>query len=162
MTQPIIQNGLENAFLAHYARRLSDLVILQGTQMLSQYGLCTPSSAVSTMMYLHKEKESTITNLAQAFDHTHQMATQRINGLVSLGLVEKFSNQNDQRSKLIRLTKNGAQEAEQLTHIIPKAAAAFDVLFDEINCNLTKAIHQAEISLRTTSLGERITSQDNQ
>jgi DNA-binding MarR family transcriptional regulator len=157
----MIQNGLENAFLAHYARRLSDLVILQGTQMLSQYGLCTPSSAVSTMMYLHKEKEVTITNLAQAFDHTHQMATQRINGLASLGLVEKFSNQNDQRSKLIGLTKKGTHEAEQLAQIIPKAAAAFDALFNEINCNLTKAIHQAEASLHKAPLGERITWKNN-
>jgi DNA-binding MarR family transcriptional regulator len=156
MTWQHIDEETENAYLAHFARRLSDLIISQATEMLSGYGLRMPSSSVSTALFLWKAKQATVTEISTAFDYTHQMAVQRIKGLEDLGLVERVINENDRRSRLIRLTKSGLIEAEQLAFITKQAAAVFDELYNEIDCNLTTMIMRAEKNLKITTLAARM------
>ncbi len=141
------QLDMHKAFLAHNARRLADLVIAQGTEMLQAHGLQSPSSSVSTVLHLRDVGATTVTDLAKAFGHTHQMAAQRVAGLVAKGLVEKISNENDRRSSLVSLTSAGRKEALQLARIVDRASAALDGLFKEIGCDLTEAILSAERDL---------------
>ncbi|MEM8814925.1 MAG: MarR family transcriptional regulator [Pseudomonadota bacterium] len=156
MTWPEFQPNTDNAFLAHFARRLSDLVIAQGTEMLRESGLLTPISAVSTVLYLKRVQAATVTDLSEAFGYTHQMAVQRIAGLEREGLVEKTFNNNDRRSRLVQLTAAGRKEALELADVVVRASAAFDALFDEMNCNVTAAIRGAEDRLREKPLIDRM------
>lgn len=156
MTLPTLQPDLRNAFLAHYARRLADLLVAQGTEMLYANGLQTPSSSVSTILHLRDVRATTVTDLAKVFGHTHQMAAQRIAGLVERGLVERICNKNDRRSSLVSLTSAGRKEASQLANIVVRASAALDGLCKEIGCDLTEAILTAEGHLQGRPLLARM------
>ena len=147
---------MRSAFLAHNARRLADLLVAQGTEMLNAHGLQTPSSSVSTVLHLRDVEATTVTDLAKVFGHTHQMSAQRIAGLVERGLVERISNKNDRRSSLVSLTSAGRKEALQLANIVVRASSALDVLFKEIGCDLTEAILTAERHLQGRPLLARM------
>ena len=156
MTWRHFDGSTDNAYLAHFARRLSDLIIAQGDEMLAQHRLRTPASSVSTVLFLWKAKKATVTELSDAFSYTHQMAAQRIKGLEDIGLVKRIANESDRRSRLIALTQNGAKEAEQLAIITKNAAVAIEHLFKELNVNLTAKILEAEQCLQKASLAERM------
>ena len=156
MHLPTLHPDTRNAFLAHNARRLADLLVAQGTEMLLANGLQTPSSSVSTVLHLRDVEATTVTDLAKAFGHTHQMAAQRIAGLVERGLVERMCNENDRRSSLVSLTSAGRKEASQLANIVVRASAALDGLFEEIGCDLTEAILTAERRLQGRPLHARM------
>ncbi len=156
MILPTLQPDMRNAFLAHNARRLADLLVAQGTEMLQANGLRTPSSAVSTVLHLRDVEATTVTDLAKVFGHTHQMAAQRIAGLVERGLVERICNRNDRRSSLVSLTSAGRKEALQLANVVVRASAALDGLLREIGCDLTEAILTAERHLQRRPLLARM------
>lgn len=156
MMLPTLQPDMRDAFLAHTARRLADLLVAQGTEMLHANGLQTPSSSVSTILHLRDVEATTVTDLAKVFGHTHQMAAQRIAGLVERGLVERVCNKNDRRSSLVSLTSAGHKEASQLANIVVRASAALDGLFKETGCDLTEAILAAERHLQGRPLLARM------
>ena len=72
---------LNSAFLGHFARRMADLIIEQGSEILLDLDLTTPATSISTMLYLEKNHNVTVAVLADALGVSHQMATQRINFL---------------------------------------------------------------------------------
>ncbi len=156
MTWQHFDGSTDNAYLAHFARRLSDLIIAQGDEMLAQHGLRTPASSVSTMLFLLRAKKATVTELSDAFNYTHQMAAQRIKSLDDIGLVKRIANEKDRRSRLITLTSMGLKEAEQLALVTKNAAGAIEGLYNEIDVNLTAKILEAERCLQKMPLAERM------
>ena len=156
MNWPTFQPDTDSAFLSHFARRLADLLATQGTEMLRENGLRTPSSAVSTVLYLNKVGAATVTDLSEAFGYTRQMAAQRVAGLEKEGLLQKTSNKDDGRSHLVTLTPAGREEAVILADVIVRASTVFDALFDEIGCNLTETILEAERRLQDVPLSDRM------
>lgn len=120
--------------------------------MLRENGLRTPSSAVSTVLYLNKVGVATVTDLSESLGYTRQMAAQRVAGLEKEGLLQKTSNKDDGRSHLVTLTAAGRDEAAILAEIIVRASAVFAALFDEIDCNLTETILEAERRLQEVPL----------
>lgn len=150
--------SLDSAFLAHFSRRLSDLIIDQGTKLLESHGITTPTAAVSTIYFLkEKEKEKvTVADLAKALDVTHQMATQRANTLESMGLILRQPNPQDKRAKTLHLTELGSAEANKLRPITRKVTQVFDQLNKQIECELMSKIRQAELALIDQPLAERL------
>ncbi len=152
--------SLDSAFLAHFSRRLSDLIIDQGTKLLESHGITTPTAAVSTIYFLkekEKEKENvTVADLAKALDVTHQMATQRANTLESVGLILRQPNPQDKRAKTLHLTELGSAEANKLRPITRKVTQVFDQLNKQIECELMSKIRQAELALIDKPLAERL------
>ncbi len=124
--------------------------------MLRENKLRTPASAVSTVLYLNQVGAATLTDLSEAFGYTRQMAAQRVAGLEKAGLLEKKSNETDRRSHLVTLTPTGRGEAVALADIVVRASAVFDALFDEIDCNLTEMILEAERRLHEVPLSIRM------
>lgn len=149
-------DSLNNAFLALFARRLSDLINVQGTALLAAQNLVTPSTSVSTVLFLAEGGAATITEISSALDFTHQMATQRINILKALGLVERIVQKQDRRSRKIILTTSGQKEAEILLAVCRDTDRALKALNLEIGCDLSAAIKQAEQCLRKKPLLARI------
>lgn len=156
MIWPSFHPDTENAFLSHFARRFADLLIAQGTEMLRENGLRTPTSAVSTILYLNAAGAATVTTISEASGYTRQMAAQRVAGLEKEGLLVRKSNEEDRRSHLVTLTPAGRKEAAALTDVVVRASAVFDALFDEIDCNLTETILAAERRLHEVPLSVRM------
>lgn len=147
---------LSSAYMAHYCRRLADLIIEQGGELIREMKLLTPSTAMSSVLYLDKNPQSTVAALADALGVSHQMATQRINSLAKLGLVERVSSGQDKRSKAINLTKLGRAEVKQLAPFSKRMTQVFEQLETELDCNLSKVVRQAEIALINKPLKQRL------
>ena len=147
---------LNSAFLAHFSRRLSDLIIDQGTKLLEQKGIVTPTTAISTIYFLDKNSKVTLADLAKALDVTHQMVTQRIQTLEKLGLVYRQANPEDKRAKTLHLTELGAEEAIKLKPFTKQVSAAFDSLNEQLGCDLMAKIREAELALIEKPMSKRI------
>lgn len=147
---------LEAAFLAHFSRRLSELIIEQGTNIVESYGITTPTTAISSIYFLMAQNKATVADLAEALEVTHQMATQRVNVLEKLGLVFRKSNPEDKRAKTIHLTEIGIEEGKKLRPITEKINIAFELLNEQIGCDLMAKIRQTEIALIEKPLKQRI------
>lgn len=147
---------LSSAYLAHFSRRLADLIIEQGSELLTEMGLETPSTAISTVIYLDKDGPTTVAALADALGVSHQMATQRINALEKLKLVARRSSQLDKRAKNVVLTQKGQTEVKKLAPFAKLMSHVFDELEKELGCQLTRIIRRAELSLIETPLKNRL------
>lgn len=147
--------NLSSAFMAHFCRRLSDLIIEQGGELMKELDLVTPTTAVSSVYYLDKNPQATVAELADALGVSHQMATQRINQLIKLNLVARVSSKEDKRAKVINLTNLGKTEVKKLRPLTEQMTKAFDQLETELGSELTKLIRQAELALIEKPLKER-------
>ncbi len=147
---------LSNTYMSHFCRRLADLINEQGSEVLTDMNLDTPSTAISTVLFLDKNKLATVASLADELGVSHQMATQRINALEKLGLVTRQSSEQDKRAKFVTLTEKGQAEVKQLIPFTIKMNLAFDDLESEVGCQLTQLIRQTEMALLKTPLNKRI------
>ncbi|MGJ8662154.1 MAG: MarR family winged helix-turn-helix transcriptional regulator [Marinicella sp.] len=147
--------NLGNTFMSHFARRLADLINEQGAEVLEQLELTTPVTSISTMQYIYQNSEITATDLAQALQVTHQMATQRINKLIQLKLLKRVANTENQKSKQIKLSPLGEIEINSLQPFINKMQLIFTQLEAETGIKLTQALFKAETSLRNKPLKDR-------
>jgi len=147
---------LSSAYMAHFCRRLSDLIIEQGSELIKEMNLVTPSTALASVFYLDKNPQCTVAALADALGVSHQMATQRINSLAKLGLIERVSSSQDKRAKVIHLTKLGHSEVKLLVPFARQLTNVFEELEKELGCNLTKLIRQAELTLIDKPLKQRL------
>ena len=120
---------LSQAYLAHFCRRLADLIIEQGSETLKDMGLKTPTTAVSSLLYLADNNEVSVADLAEALGVSHQMATQRVQGLEKLGLVSRIPSANDKRAKQVVLTQLAETEIKQWTKPLRGSSAAPTFIF---------------------------------
>ena len=147
---------LNSSFLAHYARRLADLIIEQGSKLLKDLDISVPTTSISTILYISKNGAPSVATLAEELGVTHQMASQRINLLEKMLMVERANHPTDKRAKIVRLTKLGVSEAEKLIPFTKQMDKVFDELETEVGCQLTQVIRQTELSLLNRPLYERI------
>ncbi len=150
---------LSNTYLSHFCRRLADLINEQGAELISEMNIDTPSTAISTMLFLEKHKLATVASLADELGVTHQMATQRVNALEKLKLLTRQYSKHDKRAKFVILTQKGHDEVQQLIPFTIKINKAFDDLESEIGCQLSQIIRKTELSLIKTTLKQRISEQ---
>lgn len=147
---------LSSAYMAHFCRRLSDLLIEQGGELLKEMKLVTPTTAMSSIFYLHKNPQSTVAVLAEALGVSHQMATQRINSLTKLGLVERVTSGSDKRAKVINLTKRGKAEIKLLVPFSKQMTSVFEDIEEDLGCDLSRIIRQTELALIKKPLKQRL------
>ncbi len=147
---------LSSAYMAHFCRRLSDLIIEQGTELLHEMKLTTPGTAISTILYLDTYDKVTVAALADALGVSHQMATQRTNTLEKMGLVTRVALPDDKRAKSVKLTSLGKKEAKKLQPLTEELTEVFNDLESELGCALTRLIRDTELTLLKKSLKQRL------
>lgn len=147
---------LNSAFIAHFARRFADLLLEQSGAHLKSIDLSTPATSVSTLLFLSSAQQAKVTEVADALGVSHQMATQRLNNLEKVGLIERIVHPNDRRSRLINLTHKGQSEANTLKNFESRVSSAIDELEIEIGCDLTAALRRAELALIRKPFEERL------
>lgn len=152
---------LSPAYLAHYCRRLSSLIIDQGTQILSEMGLVTPAASISAIVYIEANSPVSAATLAEALGVSHQMATQRVNELEKLKLIRRVHSKQDKRVKQIVLTPLANKEIKQLKPFTEKVEQAFRQLESDLECELMSIIRKAELALLAKPLCLRISESVN-
>jgi DNA-binding MarR family transcriptional regulator len=155
-TNPVDSHRLSAAFVANQLERLVEVMVTQGNEMLDAAGIRFPSRAVSTVLFVGENEPTTTADIARALGQPHQLATQRVDLLTGMGIIERISDPDDARRKLLRLTSEGRDQFTVLTGRLEKAGQAFEALFVEIGCDLPDVSHRAADALHKTSLLTRM------
>ena len=149
---------LSPGYLAHYCRRLSNLIIEQSSQILNELGVITPTASISSLIFLKSNNPVSVAALAEALGVSHQMATQRVNQLEKLGLVERIHSKGDKRVKQISLTQLAQREIKLLKPFVAQVDRVCAELNQEIDCELMPILRKAELALLERPLNQRINS----
>lgn len=145
-----------SAFLARNLHRLRRLVTEQSDAMFEDAEIDVPSSCVSTMLLLARERPSSIAAVAAGTGYSHQLVSQRLALLERLGLVRATPNARDRRKRNIALTESGAAQAQLIAEFLQSAGAAFEDLEREIGIDLSDAVGRAAEALARRPLRARI------
>lgn len=148
--------NLSPAYLGHYCRRLSNVIVEQSSEILNEMGIVTPSASISAITYLHMNSPISVANLAEALGVSHQMATQRVNQLEKLGLIQRIHLEGDKRVKQVILTPLAKSEVKRLKPFTKKVDSIFLELEKELNCQLMSGLRKAELSLLDKPLSQRV------
>ena len=145
-----------DAFLGNRLALLVDLIVDQGDTLLKDAGLSFPSRATSTILLVSKRENLSTADIADELDQPHQLATQRVDSLVKLGLLERRNDPMDARRKTLSLTKKGEKEATILEETLRDAQLAFQGLYQELGVNLGSIATDAILALKQTPITSRI------
>ena len=146
----------QDAFLGNQLARLVDMIVDQGDALLAKAGLSFPSRDSSTILLISEKGAATTADIARELRKPHQLATQRVEALMALGLVARRNDPNDARRKLLVLTARGKKEAALLRTTLNDAKDAFQDLHKEIENNLSAVALQAIDALSKNTLADRI------
>ena len=146
------------AFLADQLRRLADLIVQQGDELLSGAGLSLPSRAVSSVLLIEERGQISAADIAKELKQPHQLVTQRIEMLIKLGLVDRIGDPSDGRRKILELTRRGKKELRLLEACLRDAEQVFLDLYQEIECDLSAVTLGALKVLSSKPILDRITT----
>jgi DNA-binding MarR family transcriptional regulator len=147
---------LSGAFLSNKLLRLVETIAEQGEVLLASASIHIPPRAISTVLMIGEQDDVSAANIASALDQPHQLATQRIDLLIKLGLVTKSPHATDSRRKVLKLTKEGQTQYTLMMAMLGHIRAAMDALYDELGCNLADVAVKAVEALHDRPLIERI------
>lgn len=155
----IDQSGFSEAFLGNQLSRLVELIVDQGDVLLKDAGVSFPSRAASTILLIGKQDGLSAADIAIELQQPHQLATQRIDALIKLDLVERKNDPKDARRKTLSLTARGKKEATVLEKTLRKAQSAFQNLYQEIEINLSTVAIQSIAALSKKPLSKRVSEE---
>lgn len=149
-------HALKGAFVANRLSGLVDLIALQGDHLLQDAGISVPSRAVSCVLLVGDQGQVSAADIAKALQQPHQLATQRVEALIKLGLLKRIGDRKDARRKILELTAKGKDQYARLNVRLAEAERAFRGLFAEIDCDLPAVLERAFQALGKKTLLQRI------
>lgn len=151
-------HSYQKAFVANQLNQLADLISDQGEVILKEAGLEFPARAVSTVLLIGEQGEVSAADIASTLQQPHQLVTQRIDLLVTLGIVERATDPQDGRRKVLKLTPKGQDQFGRLGMFLDKASRVFSALFHEIDCDVPSITRKTRKALEQSPLSERMRS----
>ncbi len=145
-----------DAFLGNVLVRLLDVIEVQGDELYRDVGLSFPPRASSTILLICESDGVTTADIARELHQPHQLATQRVEALIKLGLLKRKTDPEDARRKNLVLTRKGKKEAALLRVTLLEAKQMFEGLYKEIGVNLSDLAFRAMSGLTETSMSARI------
>ena len=149
-------HAAREAFIGNRLGRLVDLIVDQGEALLRSRGATFRSTAASTMLLISERNGLSTADVARELRQPHQLATQRVEALLELGLVERNSDPRDRRRSVLALSPKGRTEAQLLADVLRDADNAFRELYTEIGTDLSEVVFAAMEELLRCPLEERI------
>ncbi|GJL97075.1 MAG: hypothetical protein DHS20C06_08920 [Hyphobacterium sp.] len=147
---------LSGAFLSNKLLRLVETIADQGEVLLDAAGIRIPPRAVSTVLMIGEVDNVTAADIASALDQPHQLATQRIDLLIELGLITRTPHATDNRRKVLKLTAEGQAQYALMMDMLDHIRAAMDALYEELDCDLADMAAKAVVALQNRPLIDRI------
>lgn len=143
------------SFLGFRLLRLVDLIVTQGDELFKAQGLSFPTRAASTVLLISESESLSTADIARQLQQPHQVATQRVEMLIDLGLIKRTADPKDGRRKKLVLTKRGQDECVVLRKSLAQAKSVFEGLYDEIGTDLSAASQWAIDALSQKTLPDR-------
>jgi len=148
-------HALRGAFFATQLDQLAELIAVQGEALLQNSGIHIPSRAVSTALLIGERGKISAADIAEELKQPHQLVTQRIELLISAGIVNRLPDPDDGRRKTLQLTDTGIVQFEKLKQSLGDIERIFGDLFEEIDCDLPSVILKTSEALDQSSLSMR-------
>lgn len=119
---------LNRTFLGRLSEQLSDLIEQQSAEVFRRAGIVIPVKSSSLLGAIATLGPVSVAELVRALDRSHQLIQQKIPKLLTLELVSRRPNPDDQRVILIEITDKGREQLALLDGLAP----AFDRAYAEM------------------------------
>lgn len=119
---------LNRTFLGRLSEQLSDLIEQQSAEVFKRAGIVIPVKSSSLLGAIAALGPVSVADLVRALDRSHQLIQQKLPKLLTLGLISRRPDPDDQRVILIEVTDKGR---EQLA-LLDRVASEFDRAYAEI------------------------------
>ena len=146
---------LNRTFLGRLSEQLSDLIEQQSAEVFKRAGLVIPVKSSSLMYAIAMLGPVSIADLVRALGRSHQLIQQKIPKLVTLGLVTRQPDPEDQRVNLIAITERGCEQLALLDSLDGEFERAYAEMERDAG-PVFDGIKRAIQSLQTRPLLERM------
>ncbi|QTC86752.1 MarR family winged helix-turn-helix transcriptional regulator [Brevundimonas pondensis] len=146
---------LNRTFLGRLSEQLSELIEQQSAEVFKRAGLIIPVKSSSLMAAVARLGPASVADLGRALDRSHQLIQQKIPKLVTLGLVTRQPDPEDQRVNLIAITERGCEQLALLDSLDGEFERAYAEMERDAG-PVFDGIKRAIQSLQTRPLLERM------
>ena len=146
---------LDRTFLGRLSEQLSELIEQQSAEVFKRAGIVIPVKSSSLLTAIATLGPVSVADLVRALNRSHQLIQQKIPKLVTLGLVTRQPDPDDQRVVLIAITGAGREQLallDGLTEAFERAYAGMEQDAGPVFDTISRAI----ASLKTRSLSDRM------
>lgn len=119
---------LDRTFLGRLSEQLSELIEQQSAEVFKRAGLVLPVKSSSLLSAIATLGPVSVADLVRALDRSHQLIQQKMPKLLTLELVSRRPDPDDQRVILIEITDKGRDQLALLDGL----ASAFDRAYAEM------------------------------
>ncbi|HEX8660444.1 MAG TPA: MarR family transcriptional regulator [Brevundimonas sp.] len=116
---------LDRTFLGRLSEQLSELIEQQSAEVFKRAGIVIPVKSSSLLGAIATLGPVSVADLVRALDRSHQLIQQKMPKLLTLGLVSRRPNPDDQRIILIEITDRGREQLALLDGLKPEFDRAY-------------------------------------
>lgn len=148
-------NELGSLALATRLKNLSERLAREVAQIYKQSGFDFEPRWFAMIYALKEGDELTVMELSALLQQTHPAVNQVANTLVRRGLIVERKHKDDQRKRLLKLSRKGNNLVKKLNPLWERIKAANDSLLKESNGFLDK-LSELEEALNQEGIRERM------
>lgn len=116
---------LDRTFLGRLSEQLSELIEQQSAEVFKRAGVVIPVKSCSLLGAIATRGPVSIADLVRVLDRSHQLIQQKMPKLLTLELVSRRPDPDDQRVVLIEITAKGREQLALLDGLDPAFARAY-------------------------------------
>ena len=146
---------MNRTYLGRLSEQLSELIEQQSAEVFKRAGLVIPVKSSSLMYAIAMLGPVSIADLVRALGRSHQLIQQKIPKLVTLGLVTRQPDPDDQRVVLIQVTDRGREQLALLDSLDGEFERAYAEMEQDAG-PVFDTIKRAIQSLQARPLAERM------
>lgn len=147
---------LNRTFLGRLSEQLSELIEQQSAEVFRRAGIVIPVKSSSLLGAIATLGPVSVADLVRALDRSHQLIQQKMPRLLTLGLVSRRPDPDDQRAILIEITDKGREQLVLLDGLDPGFDRAYAEMEEDAG-PVFEAINRAISSLKARPLIDRMT-----
>lgn len=137
-------------------KQLTELLLRDMVKVYKEQNIAFEPRWFTFVHLLKTEGQLSLTEIARHLNQTHVAANQVANALEKNKLIETHRDKNDNRKRMLRLSKKGHQLVQDMEPLWSAVRKAIDELFQEAGIDLLNDISKIEASLDQKNMAERI------
>ena len=146
---------LSRTFLGRLSEQLSELIEHQSAEVFKRAGLVIPVKSSSLLGAIAALGPVSVSDLVRALSRSHQLIQQKMPKLLTLGLVTRRPDPDDQRVILIEITDKGREQLALLDRLAPEFDRAYAEMEEDAG-PVFDGISRVISSLKSRPLIDRI------
>jgi DNA-binding MarR family transcriptional regulator len=146
---------LDRTFLGRLSEQLSELIEQQSAEVFKRAGIVIPVKSSSLLGAIATLGPVSVADLVRALDRSHQLIQQKMPKLLTLGLVSRRPDPDDQRVNLIEITDKGREQLALLDGLDSQFERAYAEMEEDAG-PVIEGIKRAIISLKSRPLIDRM------